>query len=105
MGSGRIEKERSFQNRRSAQPEAQEEASDASQERRKPIHQGTMRFQSQACVEDRQGIANEEVEGDDQLGPFRSEPVSLRPRWAVSPGLYLELCTSLCCSIEAPLRS
>merc|ERR1719164_196367 len=69
----RIEKEWLFQARRSAQHEAEEEASNTSQERRKPIHQGTMRVQSQARFQDRQGIANEEVQGDDQLGPFCSE--------------------------------
>merc|ERR1711976_829566 len=55
-----------FQTRRSAQPEAQEEACDASQEGSKPIHEGALRLQSQASVQDRQGVANEEAEGDDQ---------------------------------------
>merc|ERR1711861_42131 len=74
---GRVEKERFFQTRRSAQPEAQEEACDASQEGGKPIHEGTLRVQSQASVQDRQGIANEEVQGDDQLRPFYGAVVSL----------------------------
>merc|ERR1712187_1082216 len=56
----------------------EEECSDTSQEGRKPIHKGTMRVQSQASFQDRQGIANEEVQGDDQLGPFCSELVSLK---------------------------
>merc|ERR1712146_552570 len=73
----RIEEEWFLQTRGCAQTEAQEEASDASQERGEPIHKGTMRLQSQACVEDRQGIANEEVEGDGQLGSLYSEIVSL----------------------------
>merc|ERR1712170_103562 len=43
------------------------EASDASQERCEPLHKGTMRLQSQAYVEDRQGVANEEIQGDGEL--------------------------------------
>merc|ERR1711948_245151 len=35
--------------------------------RGEPLHKGTMRLQSQACVEDRQGAANEEVQGDGEL--------------------------------------
>merc|ERR1711870_148789 len=46
-------------------------ASDASQEGCEPIHKRTMRFQSQASFEDRQGIAYEEAEGDDQLEAVR----------------------------------
>merc|ERR1712023_302945 len=57
----RVEEEWFLQTRGCAQPEAQEEAGDASQERGEPIHKGTMRLQSQACVEDRQGIANEKT--------------------------------------------
>merc|ERR1711912_211419 len=79
-GRRRVEEEWFLQTRRCAQSEAQEEASDASQERGEPIHKGTMCLQSQACVEDRQGIADEEVEGDDQLESLCSEIVSLTGR-------------------------
>merc|ERR1711879_916237 len=86
---GRVEEEWRFQTRRSAQPQAQEEACDASQEGGQPIHKGTLRVQSQAGVKDRQGIANEEVQGDDQLRHFRVQQgvFWFRPRWADSPGL------------------
>merc|ERR1711979_69619 len=60
-----------LQDRRRIELEAQEKASDASQEGREPIHKRTMRFQSQASFEDRQGIAYEEAEGDDQLEAVR----------------------------------
>merc|ERR1712187_668633 len=50
--------------------EAEEKASDASQEGCEPIHKRTLRFQSQASFEDRQGTANEEAEGDDKLEAF-----------------------------------
>merc|ERR1712014_160403 len=75
---GRVEEEWFFQTCRSAELEAQEEASDASQEGSQSIHEGTMCVQGQASVEDRQGIANEEAKGDDQLiGALCSEVVSL----------------------------
>merc|ERR1712151_1482001 len=67
---GSAEEEWFVQDRRRVELEAQEEASDASQEGCEPIHERAMRFQSQASFEDRQGIANEEVEGDDQLEAF-----------------------------------
>merc|ERR1712211_224383 len=41
------------------------------------IHERTMRLQSQASVQDRQGIAYEKVEGDGELKRFCSELVSL----------------------------
>merc|ERR1712146_583541 len=68
---GRVEKERFFQTRRCVEHEAQEKASDASPQGCEPIHGGAMRFQSQASLEDSQGIAYEEVEGDDQLEGLR----------------------------------
>merc|ERR1712048_998392 len=64
-----------LQTRGCAQLEAQEEASDASQERGEPIHERAMRLQSQASVQDRQGLADEEVEGDGELKRFYSELV------------------------------
>merc|ERR1712056_80111 len=64
-------KERFFQTRRCVEHEAQEKASDASPQGCEPIHKGAMRFQSQASFEDSQGIAYEEVEGDDQLEGLR----------------------------------
>merc|ERR1712048_1079992 len=67
----RVEKERLLQTRRRVEHEAQEEASDASPQGCEPIHKGAMRFQSQASFEDSQGIAYEEVEGDDQLEGLR----------------------------------
>merc|ERR1712151_1014132 len=75
---GRVEEEWFFQTCGIAELEAQEEASDASQEGSQSIHEGTMRVQGQASVEDRQGTANEEVAGDDQLiRALCSEVVSL----------------------------
>merc|ERR1712060_525609 len=67
---GSVEEEWLLQDRRRVELEAEEKASDASQEGRKPIHKRTARFQSQASFEDRQGLANEEAEGDDQLEAF-----------------------------------
>merc|ERR1711976_375041 len=68
---GSVEEEWFLQDRRRLELETQEKASDASQEGCEPIHERTMRFQSQASFEDRQGTAYEEVEGDDQLEAFR----------------------------------
>merc|ERR1711941_119307 len=76
-GRRRVEEEWFLQARGCAQSEAQEEASDTSQERGEPIHKGTMRLQSQASVEDRAGIANEKVEGDGELESLCSEAASL----------------------------
>merc|ERR1712048_24300 len=64
---GPVEKERLVQARRRVEPEAQEKASDASPKGCEPIHKRAMRFQSQASIENRQGLADEEVQGDDQL--------------------------------------
>merc|ERR1712151_60516 len=64
---GPVEKERLVQTRRRVEPEAQEKASDASPKGCEPIHKRAMRFQSQASIENRQGLADEEVQGDDQL--------------------------------------
>merc|ERR1711976_815675 len=71
------EEEWFLQTRGCVELEAQEEACDASQERCEPIHERTMRLQSQASVQDRQGIAYEEAEGDGELKRFCSELVSL----------------------------
>merc|ERR1711879_868105 len=68
---GSIEEEWLLQDRRRVELEAQEKASNASQEGCEPIHKRTVRFQSQASFEDRQGIAYEEAEGDDQLEAVR----------------------------------
>merc|ERR1712048_191532 len=94
---GSVEEEWFVQDRRRVELEAQEKASDASQEGCEPIHKRTMRFQSQASFEDRQGIADEEAEGDDQLEAFEYVKMKIntfskiesqfRPRWADSPGL------------------
>merc|ERR1712232_1254415 len=73
----RVEEEWRLQTRGCAQPEAQEEASDASQERGESLYKGTMRLQSQACLEDRQGVANEEVQGDGELESLCCEILSL----------------------------
>merc|ERR1711976_101731 len=91
----RVEEEWFLQARRCAQSEAQEEASDASQERCEPIHKGTMCLQSQACVEDRQGIAYEEAQGDGQLESLCSELASLRGRGGRTRRAFLEHCTSV----------
>merc|ERR1712113_32766 len=91
----RVEEEWFLQTRGCAQPEAQEEASDASQERGEPIHKGTMCLQSQACVEDRQGIAYEKAQRDGQLKSLCSEIVSLRGRGGRTRRAFLEHCTSL----------
>merc|ERR1712039_618516 len=68
---GSVEEKWFVQDRRCIELEAQEKASDACQEGGEPIHKRTMRFQSQASFEDRQGIADEEAEGDDQLEDLR----------------------------------
>merc|ERR1719436_426609 len=73
----RVEKEWFLQACGCVEPEAQEEACDASQERCEPIHERTMRLQSQASVQDRQGITYEEIEGNGELNRFCSELVSL----------------------------
>merc|ERR1712146_416227 len=89
-----VEEEWRLQTRRCAQPEAQEEASDASQERGEPVHKGTVWLQSQACVEDRQGIANEKVERDGELESLCSEIGSLSGCGGRTRQVVLEHCTS-----------
>merc|ERR1712019_145550 len=98
-----VEEEWRLQTRRCAEPEAQEEASDASQERGEPLHKGTMRLQSQACVEDRQGVANEEVQGDGELESHCCEMVSLG-RGGRTRQAYYESVVPYCCSITTQVR-
>merc|ERR1711879_602127 len=73
----RVEEKWFLQTRGCVELEAQEEACDASQERCEPIHERTMRLQSQASVQDCQGIAHEKIKGDGELKRFASELVSL----------------------------
>merc|ERR1740127_145029 len=47
--------------------EVEEEACDASAQRCESFHQGAMRLQSQASVQDSEGVPHEETEGVDQL--------------------------------------
>ena len=43
--------------------EVEEEARNSGKEGHQPIHQGTLRVQSQACLKDREGTCHEEAEG------------------------------------------
>merc|ERR1712187_752241 len=86
-----------------AQPEAQEEASDASQERGESLYKGTMRLQSQACLEDRQGVANEEVQRDGELESLCCEILSLGRGGRTRQACY-ESVVPQCCSIKTHVR-
>merc|ERR1712146_586679 len=65
--SGGAKEDRVLQARRRVEHEAEEEASDTCPQGRESVHEGTLRLQGQACVEDREGPADEEAQGDDQL--------------------------------------
>merc|ERR1719329_1893564 len=61
------QEERKLQVGRHAQHEVEEEASKSSQERHQPFHQGTLRVQGKTCLQNREGVCNEEVEGGIEL--------------------------------------
>ena len=54
------------------------------EERHQPIHQGTLRLQSKASLEDGEGTRNEEVEGGFELN-FQMLSTCMKLWWAVSP--------------------
>merc|ERR1711879_656575 len=62
-----VEEVRLFQVGRQAELEVEEEGRNASTEGREPFHQGAMRFQGQACIEDCEGLRHEEAQGSHQL--------------------------------------
>merc|ERR1712211_103664 len=66
-GIGRIEKARFVQACLHARVEVEEEACNARAQRREPIHQGTLRLQSKARVQDGPRSRNEEVESCSEL--------------------------------------
>merc|ERR1712072_1272238 len=98
------------------QPEAQEEASSGSSERCQPIHQRALCLQGQACLQDCEGLSNEEAQGDGQLSVATWSFASLifrSFRWAVSPGLlkatvhmtcFASACDSACKRLRWPNR-
>merc|ERR1712203_430539 len=67
-GSCRVEEERHGQAWRLPEFETEEEASNSSTQGRQPLHQGAMRVQGKAGLQDRACIGHEEVEGDGELG-------------------------------------
>merc|ERR1712066_171989 len=84
---GGAEKEWLLQTRWRVEHEAEEEASDTCAQGCQPVHKGTLRLQGQACVEDSEGLSDEEAQGDDQLSSVVCfMQWSLGPRWVVSPG-------------------
>merc|ERR1711865_1031605 len=64
---GAAEEERKIQACWRLELEAQEEASARSKEGRESLHQGAMRLQGKARLEDSEGPPNEEAQGHDQL--------------------------------------
>merc|ERR1712007_282299 len=93
--SGGAEEDWLLQTRWRAEHEAEEEASYPCPQGRQPVHQGTLRLQGQACVEDREGPPDEEAQGNDQLSSVACFAMgSSWPWWAVSPGpSIVEQCT------------
>ena len=49
--------------RRDVELEVEEEGCQSSQEGHQPFHQGTLRVQGKTCLQNREGVRNEEVEG------------------------------------------
>merc|ERR1711918_151781 len=70
-GRVRAEEEWNFQDWWLLELEAQEEASSPCSQGHQPFHQGAMRVQGQASLQDCPCLAHEEVEGDDQLSRLR----------------------------------
>merc|ERR1739843_58280 len=62
-------------------------AGQPSEEGRQSIHQGALRLQSQACLQDCEGTRNEEVEGGFELN-FQMSCTSMKLWWAVSPSFF-----------------
>merc|ERR1712217_463029 len=77
---GSVEEERFFQTRGSPQPEAQKEARYSCPQGSEPLHEGALCVQSQAREQDGACLANEEVQGDGQLGQLRLNRGSLGGR-------------------------
>merc|ERR1711945_10064 len=67
VASGELKKHGSFQACWHARVEVEEEACNARAQRREPIHQGTLRLQSKARVQDGPRSRNEEVERCSEL--------------------------------------
>merc|ERR1711918_173495 len=63
-GRGAGEEVRVLQGRRYAEHEAEEQASNEGTQGRQPIHQGAVRFQGEACLEDGEVLRDEEAQGD-----------------------------------------
>merc|ERR1711918_184543 len=78
------QEERKLQACRHVELEVEEEASNSSQEGHQPIHQGTLRVQSQACLKDGEGTCHEEAEGCLELN-FQMICSSIMLWWVVSP--------------------
>merc|ERR1712139_548814 len=53
-----------LQARRHAEHEAEEQASNEGTQGHQPFHQGAVRFQGEACLEDGEVLRNEEAQGD-----------------------------------------
>merc|ERR1739848_221746 len=66
-GGSSSEEEWSVQGRWHAQFEVEGEACTCGPQGCEPIHQGALRVQSEACLENREGLRHEEAEGRNQL--------------------------------------
>merc|ERR1712084_27664 len=62
-----VEEDRIFQACWRFELEIEEEACNASSQRCESFHQGAMRLQGQASIQDREGVPHEETQGIDQL--------------------------------------
>merc|ERR1712185_596268 len=72
-GCASAEGMRQIQAWRRTQLEAEEEASDCRSQGSESFHQGAVRLQGEASLQDSQGASNEEVQGDGQLSLLSCE--------------------------------
>merc|ERR1712072_866509 len=86
VGCFGAEEERRFQDWWLLKFEAQEEASTPSSQGSQPVHQGAMRVQGQAGIQDSSRFGHEEIEGDDQLSTACDfiSVLGMRFQWAVA---------------------
>merc|ERR1712139_692228 len=70
-----VEEDWRLQARWDAQHEAEEEARHTCTQGSEPIHQGAMRLQGKACLEDREGPRHEEAQGGHQLSVWAEAQV------------------------------
>merc|ERR1712125_96355 len=87
---GAVEEAGIIQDRRCVEFKVEVEARDPRSKGCEPFHEGAMCVQGQACQQDCQGFADEEVQGDGELSSsFKAQTACTshdRPWWADPPG-------------------